>query len=145
MKLEIRQPETPAEWEKYYEIRWKILREPWDQERGNEKDNLEAKAYHLLAKEKKEILGVGRIHLNSTKEAQVRYMAVLPQAQGRGIGAKILKELEEFVKEINIEKIILNAREDAVPFYQRAGYQIIGDGETLFGTIHHKKMQRDFY
>jgi len=34
-------------------------------------------------------------------------------------------------------KIVLNARDNAVEFYRKRGYAIVGEGETLFGVIRH--------
>ena len=72
MALEIRPPQNSEEWRKYYETRWQVLRAPWKQPRGSEQDNLEAQAYHIIALESTIPLGVGRIHLNTPTEAQVR-------------------------------------------------------------------------
>ena len=38
-KLQIRSPETPEEFEQYYHIRWKTLREPWGEPVGSERDS----------------------------------------------------------------------------------------------------------
>jgi hypothetical protein len=39
-------------------------------------------------------------------------------------------------------KIVLNARDNAVEFYRKRGYGIIGDAETLFGVIRHVRMAK---
>ena len=36
-----------------------------------------------------------------------------------------------------VRKIVLNARDNAVQFYWKHGYEVIGDAETLFGVICH--------
>ena len=37
---------------------------------------------------------------------------------------------------------VLNARDNAVEFYRKRGYGIIGDAETLFGVIRHVRMAK---
>ena len=37
-------------------------------------------------------------------------------------------------------KIILNARDNVVEFYQKRRYDVIGDAQTLFGVIPHARM-----
>jgi len=37
---------------------------------------------------------------------------------------------------------LLNARDNAVEFYRKRGYGIIGDGETLFGVIRHVRIAK---
>src|SRR3990172_5751045 len=96
----ITQPQTPEEFEKYYDLRWKILRAPWDQPKGSEKDEKENEAIHVMVCEKSGIpVGVGRTHFNSPEEAQIRYMAVEDDQRGNGIGAIVLAELERKAQE----------------------------------------------
>ncbi len=141
--IQIRSPETPEEWRAYYELRWKILRAPWNQPRGSERDMLEQQAHHLIAFDEGKVLGVGRIHFNSSSEAQVRYMAVDPKMQGRGVGKAILADLEAYAQKNGVSSIVLNARENALQFYERTGYHIIAPVKPLFGILHWK-MRKDF-
>ena len=34
------EPRTTQEWESYFDLRWRVLREPWGQARGSERDDL---------------------------------------------------------------------------------------------------------
>lgn len=140
--MEIKSPETEQEWNAYYDLRWRVLRAPWNQPRGSEKDNLEEKSIHQAAIEEEKIISVGRIHFNNAEEAQVRYMATEEKYRGKGIGEAVLKKLEEKAKESGAKSITLNAREKAVPFYERNGYIVEKDGETMFGKIKHKVMRK---
>ena len=142
--MKVREPRTKKEYQKYYDLRWRILRRPWDQPRGSEKDELEGQSIHRMACEKGKSLGVGRVHFNSSKEAQIRYMAVEEGLQGKGIGTILLKELEKSAKGEGASHIILNARESAVGFYKKHGYRIVGKAHTLFGAIPHFKMRKNF-
>jgi len=54
-------------------------------------------------------------------------VATAPAFQNRGIGTLLLKYCEGLVKERGFTMITLNARERAVPFYQRSGYSIEGE------------------
>ncbi len=87
-------------------------------------------------------VGVGRAHFNSDEEAQIRYMAVEKEWQGKGIGKMILLYLEEKVKEKGAKNIILNARDIAIKFYERNGYQIVKEAHTLFDAIPHYGMRK---
>jgi N-acetylglutamate synthase-like GNAT family acetyltransferase len=92
--------------------------------------------------EKGRLLGVGRVHFNSLKEAQIRYMAVEEGLQGKGVGTIILKELERSAKRRGANHIILNARESAVDFYKKQGYRMVRKASTLFGVIPHYRMRK---
>ena len=58
---------------------------------------------------------------------QIRGMAVLEAFQGKGFGAKLVKEAENHCINLNTNLIWFNARENAVSFYKKLDYKIIGD------------------
>jgi GNAT superfamily N-acetyltransferase len=141
--MQIVAPQSGEEWQAYYDFRWRLLRAPWQQAKGSEKDDEEQGAFHIMAKTAAgEIIGVGRIHRVAVRRWQIRYMAVAEQHRNTGIGAKILKTLENHALTQGEAQILLNSRVCAVNFYLKQGYQIIGDAPTMFGTIAHKKMQK---
>ena len=143
MKIEILQPKNQVDIEKYYDLRWRILREPWKQPRGSEKDPLEEESIHLMACMNKKIVAVGRLHLNSGVEAQIRYMAVELDFQNRGIGTLLLRELEKIAKNKGAHHVILNGRDVSLQFYQKNVYKILNKSHTIFGSIEHWKMRKD--
>ncbi len=145
METKIYSPQTEKEFEKYYQLRWRILRKPWNRPRGSEKDEFEESAIHIIAKINCDIIGVGRVHLNSETEAQIRYMAVEEKYRGKGIGSLILKALEKKSKMLGAKYIILNSRDNAIKFYEKNHYKIIGKAHTLFGKIEHWRMKKDLY
>src|SRR5437764_2153978 len=80
-------PQSQGEWDGYFDLRWRVLRAPWQQPRGSEKDDIEAESQHLMiAGKDSRPLAIGRLHFNTPAEAQVRFMAVDPSAQGHGLG-----------------------------------------------------------
>lgn len=138
----LKSPQTRQEFFDYYDLRWRILRAPWNQPKGSEQDELEGQAIHIIAVEEGKIVGCGRAHFNSDEEAQIRYMAVENHWQVKGIGKLILDELEKKVIEKGAKKIILHARESVVKFYEKNGYRIIKPSQTLFGAIPHYLMEK---
>ena len=40
-------PISGADWIKYFDLRWRVLRAPWDQPRGSERDDREDTSIHL--------------------------------------------------------------------------------------------------
>jgi len=143
--MHICEPRSREDFERYYYLRWKILRKPWNQPKGSEiDDNLEDKSIHIMVcDEDRRPVGVARLHFNTPEEAQIRYMAVDDDFQRRGIGAMLLEELERRAKKRGAKYIILNARENAVGFYRKNGYIIVEKTYILFDTIQHFKMRKD--
>jgi ribosomal protein S18 acetylase RimI-like enzyme len=64
---------------------------------------------------------------NAESQFQIRGMAVLEEFQNQGFGAQLLKEAEKFCIEEKTNLIWFNAREKAVSFYKKLGFESIGD------------------
>lgn len=141
MNIKLKQPKTKKEFEAYYELRWRVLREPWNQPRGSEKDELENESFHVMAcDENNKVIGVGRLHFNTETEAQIRYMAVAPGYETQGIGTSILEALEAIARQQQCKTIVLHARENALGFYQQNGYELLEKSHLLFGTLQHFRL-----
>lgn len=143
MEIEVREPHGEREMQAYYRIRWEILRKPWYQPIGSEKDELENKAIHAIAVLNSEIIGgVARLHFNSPDIAQIRYMGVIKTHSRKGIGSELLAFLEKRAMENKVKTITLNARENALAFYENNGYKNEGKGHLLWNAIQHYKMKK---
>ncbi len=57
---------------------------------------------------------------------QLRGMAVLKSYQKRGFGNLLIEKGEDILKQKNVDKVWCNAREIAVNFYKKNGFEIIG-------------------
>jgi thioesterase domain-containing protein len=139
-----RAPKTIKEFEQYYLLRWLILRSPWGKERGSEVDELEEQAIHrCIFDQQNNVLAVGRIHFTEQHHAQIRYMAVDDTFQGLGYGNKLLESLEQEAQIRGAKSIELNAREVALSFYEKLGYQNVGVAHKLYGQIQHYSMVKN--
>ncbi|MBK1859061.1 GNAT family N-acetyltransferase [Cerasicoccus arenae] len=138
----VRPPVTDPEFAAYYALRYAVLRRPWGEPNGSELDEFEDTAFHLTAIEDDTVVGVGRLHPISPTEGQIRYMAVHEDFSGRGVGTQILNGLEAGGRERGFTSIMLNAREHAVGFYARNGYETMGEGPLLWDEIRHKVMRK---
>ena len=49
MKYHIKQPVSEEDFARYFHLRWKLLRAPWQQAEGTEKDDMEASCFHVMA------------------------------------------------------------------------------------------------
>jgi predicted GNAT family N-acyltransferase len=142
--MKIVEPSTPDELQHYYDLRWKILRAPWNQPRGSEQDELEASSHHLMAiNSKQAVIAVGRLHFNSIREAQIRYMAVDIVQQRKGVGSLLLNALEQMAVTLGAARIVVDARESALRFYRKHGYVPEAPGHVLFNAVAHVRMRKD--
>jgi len=136
-------PQTPAQFEAYYDLRWRILRAPWQQPRGSERDELEVTATHrMIINQDQQVLAVGRLHALDSENGQLRYMAVDPDYRGQGLGKQILLSLEDAARQQAMATLVLHARQPVVGFYRQQGYELLGQSHTLFGEIVHYEMRK---
>jgi predicted GNAT family N-acyltransferase len=140
--MELITPHTDSEWKAYYALRYNVLREPWNQPLGSEILTDEQDAIHIMAVENNQVLGVARMHESASKQGQVRCVAVATDQQGKGIGKAIMSALETQAQAKGWNEIVLEARENAVPFYKSLGYQIEQESYLLFGEIQHYRMKK---
>ncbi len=140
--MEIREPRTKEEWDTYYHLRWKVLRQPWNQPLGTERDTLEDQAMHFAAFEEANIIGVGRLDHVDFGVCQIRFMAVEPSCQSKGIGANLMNTMEQDAWNSGAIEIILHARAQALGFYEKLGYVCIEPSHLLFGEIQHFLMKK---
>lgn len=137
------EPTTDSELAEYYKVRYEILRKPWGQPMHSTKDDTETISVHLLVKDEAgNGIGSGRMQFNSETEAQIRSMAVRDEYQGKGIGKKVIQELERIARARNIKLLCLDSRENAVEFYKKNGFQITAPSYLLFGVIQHYRMEK---
>ena len=107
------------------------------------RDEWEEQSVHvLMLDENEEAIACGRLQINSKTEGQIRSMAVTTELQGKGLGKKIIQYIERRAKELNLNIINLDARINAVKFYESCGYQVVGESYLLFGIIPHFKMEK---
>ena len=139
MKIE---SENKEEWDSYLLFRWEILRKPLGMSKESLADSIEDESFHLMGiDEQKNVIASGRVHFNSENEAQIRYMAVDENFKRKGVGTKIVKELENYALSKGMVSMILNARENAISFYLSLGYQEVGPYQSDTG-IPHKTMKK---
>ncbi|RIJ37353.1 GNAT family N-acetyltransferase [Pontibacter oryzae] len=139
--MHIIEPATPEQFEQYYRLRYQTLRAPWGQPEGSERVDDDASAIHaMLVNEAGEAIGVCRLHLNTPQEGQLRFMGIRADQQGKCLGDQLLAYLEERARNLGATRIMLQARDNAVNFYRRNGYEVHEKTYLLFGTIQHYSM-----
>ena len=137
--MKIIEPNSSAEFEQYYNLRYEVLRKPWLQPKGSEKDDGDKSSIHrmIIDESNGKVVAVGSLQFNTSEEAQIRYMAVSDNYQLKGYGNIIVKTLEDIALNKGIRNIILQARENALKFYWKNGYEIIEKSYLLFDEIQH--------
>ena len=139
----VRPPKTPEEFQRYRDLRWKVLRAPYNKPRITEQDDSGIEDFPIMVCEVDGIpIGVGRTNFISEEKAQIRSISVEPAWEGKGIGTIVLKELEKIIVDKGARRIIIHARNSAVEFYKKNGYKEVEPSYTLFDEIDHTLMEK---
>jgi N-acetylglutamate synthase-like GNAT family acetyltransferase len=126
-----------------FKLRYEVLRKPWSQTIDSATDQLEHKSINAFIQNNKGVyIACGRLQENENKIGQIRFMAVDQNYQGKGLGKLIITSLEEKAKELKLNKIQLQARENAVSFYKNNGYVMIEKTFLLWDQIQHFLMEK---
>ena len=141
----LKSPENKDEWERYLLFRWEMLRKPLGMSMDSLADSIEEESFHLMViDEEGNVIASGRVHFNTSDEAQIRYMAVDDNFKRQGIGSEIVTELEKYALSKKAVTITLNARENAISFYLSLGYSEVCPYQSDTG-IPHKTMKKDLF
>jgi len=108
------------------DLRRRILRTPLGLIFTDEELAAESREHHLAAYDDLGLAGC-LVLVPYGEEAKMRQVAVEPDRQGQGIGRVMVEEFERFARSAGYRRIVLNARDTAVPFYERLGYGIEGE------------------
>jgi ribosomal-protein-alanine N-acetyltransferase len=96
----------------------------------------------LVARENSDVAGfvIAQIEVEENQLfGHIITLNVPPKYRRKGVGSKMLKEIEEILKQKGITECKLEVREDnsaALKLYQKSGYQKIGKLENYYGKKH---------
>lgn len=124
-------------------LRYDILREPWNQPKETSTDGMEDSAINAFVEDNEKVIACGRLQDNGKGIGQIRYMAVDANYQGKGLGKLIVAKLEAEAKNIGLTWIELQARENAVEFYKSQGYIVKETSFKLWDIIQHYLMVKE--
>jgi len=140
MAVEIIEFATPR-FDELIKLRDKILRKPLNMEFYAKDIAEEYDSYHLAYYDGPTLKGCLVLKPLSDASIKMRQVAVDEAFQGQGIGKALVAASERFCKMQGFQKIELNARKTAVPFYLTQDYEKVGK-EFVEVSVPHFKMQK---
>ncbi|WP_430404338.1 GNAT family N-acetyltransferase [Fluviicola sp.] len=138
--IEVKIPKTQEEWDSYYDLRYRILREPLGKERGSERNDGDENGIHFALVDGKKLIAVARLDHVDQAICQARFVAVESDLQGKGYGREIMTALENKAERLGYSTMILHARDYALAFYEKLGYTLVGPSYKLFDVLQHFEM-----
>jgi GNAT superfamily N-acetyltransferase len=138
--LHVLDPRTSPLYAEELDLRFRVLREPLGMGRHQVGFAGEEDALHVVAlDEGGRVVGCVLFDFAS---GRLRAMAVEPTRQRSGVGAQLVRRLEEEVAKRGVGLLTLHARRDAVGFYERLGYVVHGEPFEEVGIVHRSMQKR---
>ncbi len=125
------------------DLRQRILRTPIGLNIQDEDLEPEKEQITFIAEQEGVVLGCVMLQHYDAHIFKLRQMAVDTACQGKGIGAALLQAAGVYAINMGKQGIVMHARIEAVPFYERSGYVVSSALFTEVG-IPHVKMTRNF-
>jgi len=122
-------------------LRWRVLRAPLGHPLEATRFPFEDESLHLLALDAGAVVGCVLFHPEGPDSGRLFQMAVEPVRQGQQLGRQLVRTLEGEVARRGFRTVTLHARDTAVGFYERMGYQVRGEPFVEVG-IPHRHMRR---
>jgi ribosomal protein S18 acetylase RimI-like enzyme len=118
------------------DLRYRVLRAPLGMPPGSERYGAEDACLHFVAVAAGLVVGCVVFHPQSETGGRLLQMAVDPAWQGRGVGRLLVEELEREVGRRGFRSVLLHARQGAIGFYERLGYECEGEPYVEVGIPH---------
>ena len=121
------------------QLRERLLRQPLGLSFTPEDLQAEQQSFHFGMIDQEHLVACLVVVPLTGGNAKVRQMCVDESCQRKGIGSALIRNTEERLREKGFQSVELHARDTAVGFYQRLGYEPIGD-VFVEVTIPHQRM-----
>ncbi|MEW2247374.1 GNAT family N-acetyltransferase [Streptomyces sp. NPDC058733] len=149
--FEVRLAEDPADREACFAVRKQVFVHEQGVPEDIEYDAYDADAVHVLAVRADGMpLGTGRLLYGEAAAAKnggdplvgsLGRLAVTREARGLGVGAALVRAVEEAARARGLSAVDLHAQTHALGFYERLGYEVYGP-EFPDAGIPHRAMRR---
>jgi predicted GNAT family N-acyltransferase len=134
---------TPADWPEVAALRTRVFVDEQGVPPEIEQDAADATAVHVLSRDGRgRVAATGRLLVRDDGTASIGRMAADPAVRGRGHGAAVLAELHRQALLRGVTEIELHAQVSARGFYERAGYEAVGEDYLEAGIPHVTMVRR---
>lgn len=133
----IKSPETREEFKEYYALRFEILRKPWGQPKGTEKDDYEPISQHFMAvdEQTRKIVGVVKLFEKEPGVGWFSHLGVASEFQKKGVGKLLMERVESTARSKGYKTLGCMSRLNTTAYFEKMGYTIAGLPGHYFGTI----------
>lgn len=131
--------ETDLEYQDALSVRRKVFIEEQGVPPHLELDEHENSAVHFIVYDEELPIGAGRYRFYEEGTAKVERICILPTYRGKNFGNLLMDEIERVASGNEFKQVKLNSQSNAIPFYQKRGYEIVSP-EFMDAGIPHRAM-----
>jgi predicted N-acetyltransferase YhbS len=137
----IRAPFGSEEYWRARDLRERVLRKPLGLALREIDVRSDAEEEHFCAVTEGRVIACVLFKPLDERTMKLRQMAVDPEFQKTGIGSHLVRFAEDSARVNGVEKIVMDARADVTPFYEKLGYAAEGGVFESVGIPHQKMMK----
>lgn len=138
--MEVKVVSSEQEMQDAFSIRKQVFVGEQNVPMEEEIDQFEDEAVHFVLYNYGIPAGAGRFR-TVDGNGKVERICVLKEHRKSGSGKAIMDKIEEHAKKQGLPALKLNAQTQAIPFYEKLGYQVISD-EFMDAGIPHRTMKK---
>ena len=138
--IDVRPIASAADRDAAYDIRRIVFQNEQRVPAELEFDADDESAFHVVATVDGTVVGTGRLVVHADY-AKVGRMAVLREWRSAGVGRALLDALTAEAVRRAVPRLVLHAQVQAIGFYQRCGFTVVGEEFDEAG-IPHRRMER---
>ena len=116
---------SAAEFEIVKAIRTCVFTNEQGADADNEFDEYDKTSLFALLYEGDKPVGTARI-AETAAGIKIGRIAILKECRGKGYGADIVKAVTDRAFDMGADKVLVDAQNYAVPFYEKLGFKVIG-------------------
>lgn len=139
--LDVEVVRSDEHYEDALSVRYAVFVEEQDVPEDLEVDEYEDEAVHFVGYLDGDPVAAARLREYDESAAKVERVAVAAAHRGEGFGAEIMREVEGVAAARGYERVTLHSQTHAAPFYDRLGYQRVGE-EFEEAGIPHVEMEK---
>lgn len=118
-----------------YHIRSQVFQNEIGIEESIDQDGLDSNAVHVLVYNDKTPVATGRL-LFGDNEFRIGRVSVLKEARGNYYGDFVVRMLVDKAFQMGAEEVSLHAMHNVIPFYEKIGFECIGEEFEEAGIRH---------
>jgi predicted GNAT family N-acyltransferase len=138
--VEVRVVSSEQELHDAFSVRKQVFINEQNVPEEEEIDQFEDEAVHFVLYNNGMPAGAGRFR-TVDGNGKVERICVLKENRQSGSGKAIMDKIEEHAKKQGLPALKLNAQTQAIPFYEKLGYQVISE-EFMDAGIPHRTMKK---